>query len=380
MNELENYKAILEEYFGVGTATFNTTNGATNPVTKALNHADFSSFRSNFLGRFKRLATRYPKSDSSRKPLLKMLNEVASGGNWDGAYAELVAFDFLNSDQDWLSTPIKLSITVPASETLSGDMGNQYANFDGFYDDFGACFDVKVLSDKSRAILDGIIDEIKRHFGISGVVVSSEFPLDLDFELFQQNRNRLLSELEGAIEIAAQTTFVKSHVIPDLAYRLMWQGGMLTTSSTYDPYLHAANHHTLLFKHAKKFSKTQPNLIVFVVFPWFSEKVTNLNDCNKIFYRSLCRRFFCQYAKETSSAKTILKYFQGNETVAEVTDKLAGVLILKDNSITSSNVEALNVEGLAYLNPNAAHKVSGHFRCHLSSLGFAVDDFEHDNY
>ena len=124
----------------------------------------------------------------------------------------------------------------------------------------------------------------------------------------------------------------------------------------------------------------KPSLIVFVVFPWFSEKVTNLNDCNKIFYRSFCRRFFCQYAKETSSAKTILKYFQGNETVAEVTDKLAGVLILKDNSITSSNLEALNVEGLAYHNPNAAHKVSGHFRCHLSSLGFAVDDFEHDNY
>ena len=147
MNELENYKAILEKYFGVGAATFNTTSGATNPVTAALNHSGFSSFRSISFGRFKRLATRYPKPDSSRSHLLNSLNEVASGENWAGAYAELVAFDFLNSDQDWLLTPITLSKTVPASETLAGALGNKNANFDGVYDDFGACFDVKVLSD-----------------------------------------------------------------------------------------------------------------------------------------------------------------------------------------------------------------------------------------
>jgi hypothetical protein len=38
------------------------------------------------------------------------------------------------------------------------------------------------------------------------------------------------------------------------------------------------------------------------------------------------------------------------------------------------------VEAFAYLNPNATHKIGGHFRDYLSSLGFMVDDFANDNY
>jgi hypothetical protein len=135
-----------------------------------------------------------------------------------------------------------------------------------------------------------------------------------------------------------------------------------------------------LFKHAKKFSKTTPSLIVFVVFPWFSESAVNPFCSSEVFYRSFSRRFFCQYAKDTRPANSLLKSFQGSETVAQVTEKLSGVLFLEDISITSMSTDDLNVKGFAYFNPNAAMKVGRHFREHLSSLGFFVDDFEHDKY
>jgi hypothetical protein len=271
MNDLENYKAILDQYFGSGSARFNTASGVSNNIIGALNRTGFASFRVVFLKRCKRLPAHYPASDHNRKPLLDRLNEMASTGKWDGVYAEMVAFDFLNSDQDWLSTPINLSKTVPATETLAGGLGSQNANFDGFYDDFGVCFDVKVLGDKSQNILKGIIAEETNTLGISGLDISPEYPLDLAFEQFEVNRNKLRAELETSINIGARTPFIKSSVVTDLSYRIRWEAGVLTTVGTYDPFQHAANHHILLFRHAKKFSKINPSLIVFVVFPWFSE-------------------------------------------------------------------------------------------------------------
>ena len=382
MNDLENYKAILDQYFGIESARFDTSTGETNNLIGALNRTGYESFRSVFLNRCKRLAARYMPSYPNRKHLLDRLNEICNKDTWNGAYAEMVVYDFLNSDGNWLPEPINLSKTVPATETLAGSHGKKHANFDGYYDEFNVCFDVKVLGDKSRQILDEIISKAKAKIGNPSVSIIPEYPLDNDFALFRKNDRSLIEELAGAINVVAKTTLVKSLVLPQLSYKLIWQSGSLTTVSTYDPYQHAENHHHLLFKHAKKFSVTQPSLIVFVFFPWFSEKVIGQFDSNQIFYRSLCRRFFCQYAKDLSPAKNspLCKGFQGSETLAEVPEKLSGILFLEDTSITTSDTESQNVEAFAYLNPNAAHKVSDRFRDHLSSLGFLIDDLAHDNY
>src|SRR5205814_9512781 len=152
---------ILDHYFGAGSAMFDTTTGITNNIIGALNRTDFATFRSAFLKRCQRLAGRYPAGTASRGPLLDRLNEMASESKWDGVYAEMVAIDFLNSDQDWLLNPVELSKTVAATETLAGGLGGQNTNYDGFYVDFDVCFDVKVLGDKSLDILEGIIVEAK---------------------------------------------------------------------------------------------------------------------------------------------------------------------------------------------------------------------------
>jgi hypothetical protein len=381
MNDLERYAAILNECFGAGSACFDTNTGVTNNIIGALNHiTDYASFRGVFVGRCKRLAALYPVGNPNRKPLLDRLNEMASANKWDGVYAEMVALDFLHSNTDYFESPINLSKTVPACETLSGALGGSQANWDGFYDDFSTCFDVKILGDKSGNILQGIINEVTKSLRLSNVHISPEYPSDINYDIFERSRNALKSELEAKINISPKPTFIKSEIVPELDYRLQWGSGVLSTISTYDPYQHAENHHTLLFKHAKKFARKHPVLIVFVVFPWFSESVVNAFCRQDIFFRSFCRRFFCQYIKDSRPANCILKSHKGPETVAEVTKLLSGVLFLVDDSIMTKDSTSINVDGFAYLNPNACNKLRGHFRDYLSSVRCFTDDFEHDNY
>ena len=178
MNDLQNYKAVLERYFGAGTATFSTAKGADfNNVVGALNHRDFKLPCGCASSKgLERLAARYPNADANRKHLLDTVNEVGSEKNWEGAYAELVAFDFLNSDKDYLSAPISLSENSTCDEYPGRSIGkSKMPILTGSYDDFDVCFDVKVLLDKSRAILDGIIEQVKLNPGISGAAIEPEY-------------------------------------------------------------------------------------------------------------------------------------------------------------------------------------------------------------
>jgi hypothetical protein len=379
MNPLENYKAVLDQYFGPKAATFDVSAGTTNHVIGALNHTQFGSFRASFLERLRRLSSIYKPGSVQSAKLLPTLNEVASERNWEGAYSELVALDFMNSDTNWSSDPIELSLDVPAANTLTGGLGNKVTNYDGYFRELDVFFDVKVLLDKSRDILDGVIGEAKETLGGPPVDIAAEYPLDEDFSVFEKNRPKLLKELVATIDLHSKLHSIQSAVVPQLTYKLIWKPGTLMTVSSYNPYVHAENHHQLLFKHAKKFSRTAPSLIVFVVFPWFSEKPSMADD-GSTFYRAFARRFFCQYLKDTMPANTLLNSFKGPETVGDITRQLSGVLFLEDKSITATNPLAQNVNSFAYLNPNAAHKLGRHFRHHLEALHVHVEDFEGDNY
>jgi len=380
VNDSENYKDVVENIFGKGTCNIDVTKLVTNNVIGALNHTQFAAFTTSYKKRLERLNSLY-SGHGNFQDLLNTINQVADDKNWEGAYAEIVAYDYLNSNNDCLNEPINLEKTVPATETIAENFGYQNANFDGEYKDFNTYFDVKILSDKAGIILSGIFKDVQKKTGRSNFSISPEYPLDIDFEVFQNNRKQLLDELLSSFTGTQEPSSINSQVIPDLRYAIMWGSGVLMTESTYNPYLHAKNHHNLLFKHAKKFSKVNPSLIIFVIFPWFSEKISSLGKANEIFYRSFSRRFFCEYAAKPTKAKDIFKKYIGEDSVFEVTKKLSGVLFLEDKSITADTPTAQNVEGYAYLNPNADKKIGrGIFIDYLHSLRFHIDDFEYDNY
>lgn len=380
-NGLENLAEIIDHYFGNGAASFSTNSGIENNITLALNEADFKGFRDAFCARMSRLSLLYPASDANRKFLLDRLGEIASTGKWEGVYAEMVALDFLNSETDWRRTAIQLSKSFPASETLAGGLGGNETNCDGYYEDFNVSFDVKILGDKSKKILDGLITQVTKSLGVSdSVLVIPEYPPDMSYEIFENCRNALRLELEKELRVGKGLVSVKSAVVADLNYRMTWVPGIVATTGVYSPYRHASEHHTLLFKHAKKFSRTMPCFISFVHFPWFSESVVSQFSGSHAFYRSFCRRFFCQYMRDSRPASDMLGPFKGSETVSQVTDKLSGVLFLEDTSLIPMPPDDLHVKGYAFLNPNAVNKLDGNFRDHLVSLGVQVDDFRDDNY
>lgn len=380
VNDSENYKGIVENIFGNNTCDIDVSKAATNNVIGALNHTQFGAFTASYKKRLERLYALY-SSHGNLQDILNTIKQVADDKNWEGAYAEIVSYDYLNSDNNWLSEPINLEKTVDATETIAGNLGYQNANFDGEYKDFNICFDVKILSDKTGVILSGIFEDVQKKTGRSNFSISPEYPIDIDYEVFQKNRMKLLRELLSFLTGDQEPKSIKSQVVSDLRYAFIWGSGVLMTASTYNPYLHAKNHHNLLFKHAKKFSKVKPSLIVFVIFPWFSENVSSLGKANEIFYRSFSRRFFCEYAAKSIKAKEMFKSYSSEDSVFDVTRKLSGVLFLEDKSITANTPAEQNVEGYAYLNPNADKRIGrGVFIDYLHSLEFHIDDFEYDNY
>lgn len=217
MNSLQNFKAIVDGVFGPGSAKFDTTATVANAITGALHNKDFDPFRTNFSDRLKRLAGIYRGADGNRIHLLNTVNEVASQKNWEGAYAELTAFDFFNSDKDWLGEPIELSKTMPAQDALAGAFGQQASNVDGYYRDFDLCFDVKVLSDKSKAILTSVTERALARVGLKGVHIQPEYPIDADYEKFQQNINTLTKELEQQLDPTTKPRLIRSAAVPELS-------------------------------------------------------------------------------------------------------------------------------------------------------------------
>lgn len=374
------YAQILGQVFPGFVPTFDPAGSASNNIIGALNHVQFGTFRQSFLSRLSRLARVYPVGHASRPKLFETLNEVASERNWAGAYAELVAYDFLNSTPDWLDAPIELSRTVPAAHTLASSLGGSSANYDGYLADFGVCFDVKILSDKSRALLEGIIADAIQNAGVAPLRIAPEYPLDEDYRVFERARRSLVEELAAELKASATSTLVYSKVVSSLSYRIDRGKGTLITLSEHHPFRHALNHHPLLFAHAKKFSRVEPSLIVFVLHPWFSERALRGIGDNEQFFRAFCRRFFCQYVKDARPARQLIPRFSGPETLADVTALLSGVLFLEDEGVTAKDPAAQNIRPWVYLNPNAAHPVSRHFIHFLDALHFRGSDFSFDNY
>ena len=121
-------------------------------------------------------------------------------------------------------------------------------------------------------------------------------------------------------------------------------------------------------------------MIVFVVFPWFSESILGVFDIGPVFYRAFSRRCFCQYASDENPAGNVVEDLDDSVTMAEVTKSLSGVIFIEDRSVLEGDAPDSSVKAFAYLNPNANHKPSRHYRHHLEALRIPIDDFEFDNY
>jgi hypothetical protein len=353
------YAALIDGIFGAKAATFDVADTQTNYVIRALaTPNDFAEFKANFTERLRRLHTAVLADGALRKEILAAVNRIA-GTEWDGAYAELCALDYFLAESETGPGNIVLDRTVPATDTLASEMGMQNANHDMSFPGLGVSMDTKLLSDKTGQILDGIFKEFRAIKGIKDLSILAGYDLDDDFEQYQVNRQRLIGELVSGVDPAAKPVKFTSAVIPGLLYTFAWKPGVYSSQGSYSPHEHAQRHHPLLFGHAKKFSRVDPTVIVFVIFPWSGEKVFPFDNTKKIFLREFGWHFFNDYVGSIAPAKKMNKKIQSSISADSVTRHLSGVIYLEDRGITAHDPKQLNVEASYVWNPNALHLLSG---------------------
>lgn len=387
MTATENYSKLIDSIFGAGTTTFSITDTHYNHVIGALNHAtEYKEFTANFTARLQRLKLIYSTHQNFMTDILIQVNEVSSEKNWEGAFAELAAYDHLNSDilqhKTYIYNPIQPNITLPNTKSFALELGKQQTNLDGFIQDRPLYFDVKCMKDNVTEILEGIYKELKKHLGTDDIHLTAEHALDTSYEDYKKNRRQLLDELKAGVTVANKEKYFRSKVIPNLSIRILWGAGILSAERSYHPFSHAENYHKTIFNYANKFMKDDPTVIVLVVFPWYNLVVTDFSNGNIDFYRALSRRVFCQYKHDTTKFKAFNSAFTGEQTIFELSNHLSGIIFLEDNTILSNEPNKTNVKSYVYLNPNAVKPLSkslaGSFIMGLHNTAF--DDFQYDNY
>lgn len=354
-----NYAAFIDNIFGAGSATFDITKTDTNSVIGALaNPRGFAEFKANFEARLRRINVAIQSDISLRKDVIGAANRIAED-EWDGAYAELCALDYFLAAPLTGPGNVELDKTVPASDTLASEMGMQNANHDMRLTSLGVSMDTKNLSDKTRQILDGVFDEFRKAKGIKSMLIMPTYDHDDDFTPYAANRSQLLAELVNGVDVNGRTPRLTSQVISGLSYEFAWNAGAYLSASSYSPVEHATRHHTLLFGHIKKFSRTEPTAIVYVMFPWSGETAF-FGFGKDTFQTEFGKQFFNNYLRSSELAKSFNKKVKSNITAADVTKHLSGVVFLDDKSITAKDPKQINVEASFVWNENAVLSLVGH--------------------
>ena len=368
------YAKLLDGVFGPGAAIFDATSSETTPVLSALAMSgDFPQFVAGFTARLGRLALATTATANLRKQIVTTANLIAAEKNWDGAFAELAAFDYFLADPRTDASQLELDVTVPATQTLASELGMQQANFDVQMPQFDLTLDVKLLGDKIGGILYGICEEVRRAKAIRNLAIIPTYPIDDSYEDFQKNRAALCKELHTLLDVSQRPPRGTSRVIPKLEYQFAWEAGVYSGATTYNTDEHAQNTHRLLFQHAKKFSKVKPSVIAFVHFPWAGERLIPMADAPLRFFKGVGRHFFYGYSGSTCLASLLNKKIKTNILAKDVVAHLSGVIFLQDETVTSNNPNSANVTASYLLNTAAHHPLSGsEFEGYLNSRG-AID-------
>jgi len=365
----KNYQNLLDSIFGAGILEV-PLKGESNNVIGALAHdGDYDEFKENFKKLLTDLESKY-SVDSIKQALI----EVSDSKNWEGAYAELVALNVLKNDY---SGAIETDVTLKEGMGFAKECGQKLTNEDGYWKDHDVYFDVKILSDPIKEVIDGIIERAEKKAGVKGSCnVLAEYPLDDEDDEYIKNVAKIEQELVNALQ--AKETFVRISFMPRLVFRIKWGSGVNSAISAYSPFRHAEHTKDIVLKrYAKKLLKNKPFFLVFVNFSWFKQVVNDFANMNEYYYRALSRRTFMQYEHSRAKASEIIRGYKGNETKRHLTHCLTGIIFIEDYS---AKVQDKQYKSFVYLNPNARNKAK-YIRMYLEQLPNEMfEDFCNDNY
>lgn len=239
-------------------------------------------------------------------------------------------------------------------------MDMQNANHDMRFPGLGVAMDTKLLSDKTGEILESIFEKFRAVKGIKHLTVVPSYSLDDDFTPYRDNLRKLLDELVSGVDVQARPATLASKVVPGLSYEFAWDSGVYMSASSYSPLEHATRHHSLLFGHVKKFSRIEPTVIVYVLFPWSGERVFLFDTGKPKFLKEFGEQFFNNYLGSSDTARKFNSKVKSAISASDVTKHLSGVIYLDDKSISATDPQHMNINASFIWNANAVHPLAGH--------------------
>lgn len=370
------YQKLLDKIFGENAITI-PLKGNKNDIIGAFMHKEDSNlFLNNFENRLIRLRDKYKSSTGNYYKLLEKIKNVSIDRNWEGAYSELVALDILN---EFTTDAIDLDTEILGKDCFANECGKKGSDEDGYWRDYDAYFDIKTLADPVKQILNNIIDKAKANLQVIPIDIQYDYQADVDSTLYENNTAKLTQELSNCLRLKKKT--LSSNIVDGLTYHIQWEAGVNIGESSYNPFRHAAENKNLFLKrYAAKFSKRKPTFIVMVYFPWFKEVISDFCDMNKIFYRTIARRTFCQYLHSNSKMSMLNNAYSNTTTIRKLSKYLSGIIFIEDLSIKK---DSYNI--YIYINPNAKYKLRHSMKIYFDELfrratSSEYDDFEYDNY
>ena len=379
------YQQMVDSIFGEGIISV-VRNDVGNNIINTWGRVDeFIVFKELFFERLSRLQASY-KSNKNINVIYNLVANIGDEKNWEGTYAELVAYDVLNTEYN---SEFSLDVTRKANFALADKLGMKMINYDiHMNNDYGVFMDVKAFTDTVGDILNNSIIGyvIKQNdFKDIRIGVQPEYPLDDNDEDYKHNiqplRNELDSEIRKMLDSNRKQLSYTSNILPRVTFKILIGSGMLGTTSVYNPYRRAEQLKDMVIKrYCNKLPYSEPFFLVFVNFPWFNQRDNNaFGDCNKALYRSIARRTFMQYENNDEKIHNINTKYQGNDEAKVAAHKLTGIIFIDDHSIIKNSQDIY-----IYLNPLADNK-RPQIDMYLNALikksaGGDYDNLEHDNY
>ena len=380
-NIFNKYQELVNSIFDVGHINIKHYKESNN-VIGALADEQFQTFTENFTARLIRLKDKF-KNKNNKKVIYDTIAMIADPYNWEGAYAELVAYDVLMND--YIGCEPQLNKTLSASFSLACEMSNRkHTNYDLYLRDYGLYMDVKAWTDPThdilyKSVIEKAIKDAKVHCNIL-----AQYELDSDSTPYEPLVSKLREELSMFLKEEqskeSKSKFFGSKVVKGLSYRVLWQTGINSAFYETSPF-HKAEElkDVVIRRYFDKFPQKKSFWLVFVNFPWYNQRDKKAIDSNEYFYRSLARRTFMQYRYSKLKAKEIIPKYKGTKSAYNVSQRLAGIIFIDDLSILENKQDVY-----VYFNPNAKYP------CHIARTYLEdlvpmkcdglYDDFAHDNY
>lgn len=250
MNDLENYKNILENIFKRNLSISITSN--TNNCIGALNNKDnFDVFKNNFYERLKRLVHYFRNDEVIIDNIINTCKNIgsANGYKWSGYYSELVALDYWiqfdnieeikygikDKDKLWENSFAKIIGQTEVDIDLSLDLS------------FSKLFtDVKSLIPTHLELIDKLLYILKSKTRDSDYLIAADNLFEVEYLKMKKD---LVAEIQNGKLISDLTDSINTHktyheqTLPcgiKLQFRIAYvkpdKNTVLTTSRSMNPY------------------------------------------------------------------------------------------------------------------------------------------------